>query len=69
MQCQLHTSIFKLNAAYQTFRKPPFNIEDEKWFISAEIHFTVDDKQNIFLSVLQKNTLHMQYDSLPGFVA
>lgn len=49
MQCQVHALIFKLNTSYQTFRKPAFNIEGVKWFISVEIHFTVDDRQNIFL--------------------
>lgn len=62
MQCQVYILIFKLNASYQTLRKATFNIESGNWSISAEIHFTVDDKQNIFFSVLQKNVSHMQCD-------
>lgn len=65
MQYQVYILIFKLNTSYQTFRKPTFNIESENRLISAEIHFTVDDKQNSFLAVLQE---HIQCDCLPGFV-
>lgn len=49
MQCQVYTSIFKLNTSYQTFRKPASNIEGVKWFISVEILFSVDEQQNICL--------------------
>lgn len=59
--------IFKLNTSYQTLRKPAFSIEGMKWFICVEIHYTVDDQQNIFLC-FTKECITYTVDELPGFV-